>query len=297
MTLRQLECFLAVADHGSFTRAAERLGIAQPSLSQHVRTLEAELGGRLLERSPRRVVLTRAGRALLPEARSAVAAAERAEHAAQAALGLAGGDLTIATVRSIAVGILPAALRRWQRRAPAITVHLREYRNRHLLEEDVRRGVGDVAVGPRPASWEGPVAALGSERFVVVLPRSDPLSGRSSVRLEQLADRRWVLFERDFGLTEIVEGACARAGFQPRAAVETSQSEAAARLAVAGLGPAMVPENILPPGFSGPVAQPDPPVIRELVAYARSEWTEATSTLVEELRRSGVLEPPAQSSS
>ena len=290
MTLRQLECFLAVAESGSFTGAAARVGITQPSLSQHVRMLEGELGGALLERLPRGVVLTAAGRALLPEARSAVTAAQRAARQAQAALGLSGGDLTIATVRSIAVGILPTALRSWHAAAPNITVHLREYRNRHLLEADVRSGIGDLAVGPQPTSWDGPVARLGSESFVVVLPPSDPLSRRRVVRLEELSERRWVLFEPDFGLTEVVNRACARAGFQPRAAVETAQSEAAGRLAAAGLGPAMVPENILPPGFTGPVARPDPPVTRELVAYTRSQWTEATASLVEELRRTPQLE-------
>ena len=291
MTLRQLECFLAIVTEGSFTRAASRLGIAQPSLSQQIRALETELGGTLLERLPRGAVLTPAGRALLPEARGAVEAAERAARGARTALGLESGEIEIATVRSIAVGILPNALRLWNARHPEVMVRLHEHSNRWNLEESVRRGNGDVAVGPRPTDWAGPIEPLGHEQFVVVLGQTDPLADRGTIRLEELAERRWVLFETDFGLNEIVMGACARAGFQPRAAVRTAQSEAAARLAAAGLGPALVPDNILPSGFEGAVLLLDPPVRRELVAYARTEWTQAGASLVELLRSTAILSP------
>lgn len=291
MTLRQLECFLAVAAERSFTRAAERIGMAQPSLSQQIRALEAELGGTLLERLPRGAALTPAGRALLPEARSAVEAAERAGRGARTALGLESGEIEIATVWSIAVGILPAALRLWNARHPEVMVRLHEHSNRRNLEESVRRGNGDIAIGPRPADWIGPVEPLGYEQFVVVLAQNDTLARRGAIRLDELAERRWVLFETDFGLNEIVMGACARAGFQPRAAVRTAQSEAAVRLAAAGLGPALVPDNILAPGFEGAVLRLDPPVRRELVAYARTQWTRAAGNLVELIRSTAILSP------
>jgi DNA-binding transcriptional LysR family regulator len=284
MNLRQLSCFVAVAEEGSFTRAAERIGIAQPSLSQQVRGLEAELGGLLLERLARGIVLTPAGRSFLPEAQAAIRAAERAERSARAALGLSAGELAVAAVRSIAVGILPEPLRVWHERYPDVTIRLHEYRNKRVLEDDVRRGTGDIAVGPRPADWTGPIVPLGWEQFVIVLPATDALAGRDTLRLRELADRSWVLFESDFGLAEVVAGACARAGFQPRAAVRTAQSEAAARLAAAGLGPAMVPDNILPPGLAASVSRLDPPVSRELVAYTRSEWSPAARTFLEVLR-------------
>jgi DNA-binding transcriptional LysR family regulator len=109
--------------------------------------------------------------------------------------------------------------------------------------------------------------------------------------LQELAERRWVLFETDFGLNEIVMGACAQAGFQPRAAVRPAQSGAAVRVAAAGLGAALVADNILPSGFEGAVLLLDPPVRRELVAYARSEWTQAGASLVELLRSTAILSP------
>src|SRR6476659_8891943 len=113
MNLRRLSSFLTLVEEGSFTRAARRLGIAQPSLSQQIRTLEAEVGGPLLERLPRGVRLTPAGRALLPEAQAAVRAAERAGAAARMALGLEAGELEVATLLSMAVGILPHAMGQW----------------------------------------------------------------------------------------------------------------------------------------------------------------------------------------
>src|SRR5204862_6819394 len=101
MNFRQLACFVAVVDEGSFTRAARAIGIAQPSLSQHIRALEEELDGRLLEQLPRGVARTPAGRTLLPEARAAVRAVERARRGARAALALEAGELAIAAVPSM----------------------------------------------------------------------------------------------------------------------------------------------------------------------------------------------------
>src|ERR1700736_1985545 len=176
MNLRQLRYFLAIADEGSFTRAAEQLLIAQPSLSQQIKSLEQELGGPLLERLPKGVRLTAAGKAFLPEARAAVTHAERARRDARSALGLQAGELEVATVTSIAFGVLPPAFERWRKRHPATTITLREYTHRRALEDAVRGGVGDIAVGPRPPAWPGPIVELGWEEFVAILPMSDPLA-------------------------------------------------------------------------------------------------------------------------
>src|SRR5712691_11223992 len=107
MNLRQLQYCVAVVDTASFTKAAQRLHVSQPGLSQQIRALEAELGGKLIERLPRGIRLTPAGKAFLPEARAAVLAAERAGKAARSAFAVRTAELEIATLRSIAVGILP----------------------------------------------------------------------------------------------------------------------------------------------------------------------------------------------
>src|SRR5437667_1924697 len=161
MNLRQLECFVAVVDEGSFTRAARAIGIAQPSLSQHIRALEEELNGRLIERLPRGIALTPAGRSLLPEARAAARAVERGRRGARAALALEAGELEIATVLSMAVGLLPRYIRIWHERYPRVGIRLQEFRHRPLLEHAVERGDADFAIRPLPPrAWAGPLAIV-----------------------------------------------------------------------------------------------------------------------------------------
>ena len=285
MNLRQLACFVAIVEEGSFTRAARRVGITQPSLSQHVRSLEEELGGAVLERLPRGVALTPAGRTLLPEARAALRAVERGRRGARAALALESGDLEIATVLSMAVGLLPRYIRLWHERHPDVGIRLQEFRHRSLLEDAVEQGVADFAIGPLPLrAWEGPLEQVSWEEFVVVAPPGDPLASRRRVRLEELADREGVLYHADHGLAGILEEVCRRAGFSPRGTVRTSQAEGAARLASAGIGPALVPDNIVLPGIEGSVLRLDPPMIREVAVYARTELSRTAAAFVEVLR-------------
>jgi DNA-binding transcriptional LysR family regulator len=281
MNFRQLACFVAVVDEGSFTRAARAIGIAQPSLSQHIRALEEELDGRLLERLPRGVALTPAGRVLLPEARAAVRAVERGRRGARSALALEAGELEIATVLSMAVGLLPRYIKVWHERYPAVGIRLHEFRHRSLLEDAVEQGVADFAIGPLPVrAWEGPLVQIAWEEFVVVLPPDDPLAGRGAIALEELADREWVLYHQDHGLAGIMEESCRRAGYTPRGSVRTSQAEGAARLASAGLGPALVPDNIVLPGIEGSVLRLKPRLIRDIAAYARAEWSPTAAAFI-----------------
>jgi DNA-binding transcriptional LysR family regulator len=285
MNLRQLACFVAIVEEGSFTRAARRVGITQPSLSQHVRSLEEELGGAVLERLPRGVALTPAGRTLLPEARAALRAVERGRRGARAALALETGDLEIATVLSMAVGLLPRYIRLWHQRHPDVGIRLQEFRHRSMLEDAVEQGVADFAIGPLPLrAWEGPLEQVSWEEFVVVAPPGDPLASRRRVRLEELAEREWVLYHADHGLAGILEEVCRRAGFSPRGTVRTSQAEGAARLASAGIGPALVPDNIVLPGIEGSVLRLDPPIIRDVAVYARTELSRTAAAFVDVLR-------------
>jgi DNA-binding transcriptional LysR family regulator len=274
MNLRQLRYLLAIVDEGSFTRAAERLLVAQPSLSQQIKGLERELGGPLLERLPKGVRLTAAGKAFLPEARAAVTHADRARRNARSALELEAGELEVATVTSVAYGILPAAFERWRQAHPATTIALREYTHRRFLDDAVRIGVGDIAVGPRPPEWPGPLIELGWEEFVAIIPASDPLARRKrAVPLEALAERDWVLFGAGHGLSEVILETCARAGFAPRRTVETGQVAAAPHLAAAGLGVTLVPQNVVPAGLNAAVRSLKSPLVRQLVAFSRQDWS------------------------
>jgi DNA-binding transcriptional LysR family regulator len=285
MNLRQLECFVAVVDEGSFTRAARQLGITQPSLSQHIKTLEAELDGTVLDRLPRGVSLTPAGRALLPEARLAVRAVERGRQGARSALAVELGELEIATVLSMAVGVLPRHIGVWHQRYPNVAIRLHEFRHRHLLEDAVEQGVADFAVGPRPLRrWDGPLQTVGWEEFVLVVASSDPLARRGHVVVADLREREWVLYHPDHGLAGILEGICRSAGFQPRGSVRTSQAEGAVRLAAVGVGVALVPDNIVAPGIGCGVLRFKPRLIRNVAVYSRGDWSPTAAAFVDVLR-------------
>jgi DNA-binding transcriptional LysR family regulator len=289
---RRIAYWLAVVEEGSFTRAALRMHVSQPSLSQQVRALEREVGGELLERLPRAVRLTPAGKAFLPHAQVAVRAAERAEQAARSALDLETGELEISTVRSIAAGILPELVQTWRQRYPGTFVRLHEFTHRSLAEDSVRGGVGDLGIGPPPIDWRGAVRRLGWEEFLVVLPPEDPSASRRGIRLVELKDRDWVMFEPGNGLHDLIVSACASAGFTPRHAVLTSQVETAARLAAAGAGPTLVPENVIPDGLDGALLRVDPPLGREVTVYARDDWGRLGGAFVDVMAARPWPKPP-----
>jgi DNA-binding transcriptional LysR family regulator len=281
VTLRQVAYFLAVADEGSFTLAARRLHIAQPSLSQQVQALERDLGTDLLERTPRGPRLTTAGREFVPEAREMLAASERARLAVRQTDALERGELEVATVRSLAVGVLPQLIGSFRSRHPAVRIWLREFAHRDPLNDAVLAGQSDIAIGPQPSVWPGPLIQLGWEEFVVIAPPDDlAIDGEGRLNLRLLADREWILYEPGHGLDDVVLFACAQAGFTPRAAMRTGQAEAAVRLAASGLGVAMVPINIVPEHLEAASWRLTQPVVRQLAAYARTRFSPAAEAFV-----------------
>jgi DNA-binding transcriptional LysR family regulator len=293
-TLRQLEYLVTVIDNGSFTHAAELLHVTQPALSHQIRALETSLGGPLLERLPRTIRLTPLGRAVLPHARAALKDADRLRSAARRAAGLDDGELEIATVYSVSLGVLPPVLRAWRRNHPGVRIRLREYPHADQLQAAMAAGHADLAAGPTPQGWEGPVRDLGVEEFVVVLPADDPLATGSTAAIDlgSLADREWVHFATGNGLADLLDRACANAGFQPRVAIRAEQTSAVPLLAATGLGPALVPANIVPPEFDGVALRLDPPLRRTLTAYTRTRPDPLTTAFAELLARQACVLPP-----
>lgn len=285
VNLRQLEYFLAVAETGSFTAAAHQVHVTQPSLSQQIKALEAELGGELFDRASRAVTLTAAGRAFVADARQSVVSAASAGESARRALRFETGELKIVTVRSLAVALLPETICRWHKRCPDMSVHLREFPHPLLVERAVREGVGALGIGPRPHTWDGPLEPLGWDEFVLMLPPADPLTSvPGPVKLHTLADRGWVTFGPPTGLASFTAQACWRAEFEPRAVVETAEVTAAIQLVSAGLGPALVPINSVPHDLTACVRQLDPPIVWPVAAFARDSWAPPVPRLIEVLR-------------
>jgi DNA-binding transcriptional LysR family regulator len=297
ISLRQLEYFVAVVDEGSFTTAATRLHVSQPGLSHQIQALERQLGGPLLERLSRGVRLTPAGRTALPHARASLAHAERAETAALRASGVDAGELHVGTLYSISVGILPAALRTWRATYPDVQVRLVEYRRSDDLIAGMEAGQADVAVGPTPAGWSGPIREVGAEEFVIATAPGTALPGiSSSVRISDLAGHQWVHYTPPSGLADVLDAACQQAGFQPQVAVRTEQAPSALNLALAGLGVTLLPSNVIPAHFDGIVRRPDPPVSRMLSVYTRVHPDPITEAFVDAIADQGLITPPTDRS-
>jgi DNA-binding transcriptional LysR family regulator len=205
------------------------------------------------------------------------------------------GELEIATVRSIAAGILPDLIHTWRERFPGASVRLREFTHRKLAEDSVAEGLADMGVGPPPPGWRGPVSRLGWEELVVILPADDDQARAADVRLDALTDREWVMFHPDNGMSDLIVSACATAAtpFTPRPAVFTSQVETAARLAAAGVGPTLVPISVVPAGLRGSVLPCVPPIGRELAVYARSELSAQAAAFLELMREIEWSQPPS----
>ncbi|MFI7019026.1 LysR family transcriptional regulator [Streptomyces sp. NPDC050164] len=295
MSLRQMEYFLTVVEEASFTRAAELLHVSQPALSHQIKALERSVGGALLERMPRGVRLTPMGRAFRPHAELAVRSAAQARRAARAAAGAEGGELHVAAVHSVAVGVLPDVFARWRAAHPRVLLHLHEYASSPVLEEQVERGAADLAVGPAPADWPGTVVPVGEEDIILVVPFDDRFAGRTTVTLPELADRPWVRC----AMEPVVQGelfldwACGRAGFTPRTAVFTEHSSTAVRMAAAGVGVCAVPSHLVRDavGDGCVVLTPDPAWKRTLTVFSRLPPTGAAEAFVN-LLHSAWAHPP-----
>jgi DNA-binding transcriptional LysR family regulator len=291
-TLRQLEYLVTVADLGSFTRAAAELHVSQPALSHQIAVLERDVGGPLLERLPRAVHLTPAGRALLPHARTTLTEAARARAAARQATGVEAGELHVAAVYSATLGLLPDPLRRWRHAHPGVRLRLHEFRHGDEMAAAVRSGAADVALGPSPVGWPGGLEALGDEELVIVVSSDDPLARRDGpVDLAVLADRTWVHFAPGHGLAEVLDQACARAGFSPDVALRTEQTASAPLLAAAGLGPTLVPASIIPRNFGGLIFATSPPTRRPFAVYHRHGPDPLTAAFTNAIAREVRLMP------
>ncbi len=245
MELRQLEYFVAVAEEASFTRAAERVHVAQPGVSAQIRRLERELGQPLLDRSGRTVRLTEAGAAVLPYARAALAAVAGVRLAVDEVTGLLRGRVAVGMITSCSLNDLSDLLARFHRAHPGVEITLSEDNSDRLLA-DLRDGRLDLAlVGLATAPPPGiDTQVVIDEALVAAVGLGDPLAGRTSIPLTALRDRALISLPHGTGLRTCLDEACAAAGVRPRIAFEASDPSVLARLAARGLGVAILPESI-----------------------------------------------------
>jgi DNA-binding transcriptional LysR family regulator len=249
LELRQFECFVAVAEERHFTRAAERLHVAQPAVSRQIQLLETQVGTRLFERRRGGVALTGAGEALLPRARDVLAAVDAARSEAAAITGLLRGRLSMGTIQGTPRARLPALLATYRNAHPMIELSLREDVSEALID-CVRDGSLDVAfVGLVPSRGDDGLEArpIDSEPVSLVVAARHPLAARRRVTIDALRDEPLIAFRRGSGQRALVDGACRRAGFEPRVVFESDDLSMLADLAREGLGVALLPESVVPP--------------------------------------------------
>lgn len=287
MQLSQLAYFVAVAEEGSFTRAAERVGVAQPSLSQQVKALEADLGALLVHRARGKVGLTASGETLLPVARRMLADAETARRQIRELADLGRGRVRLGATPSLCTGLLPAVLADYRARYPGIDIVVHEGGSRVLQEELLQGGLDlalviDARLGDDPELATVPVL---TEHLVVISRQGDPGPGRRGrLRIRDLKDVPLVMFRAGYDLRETTLEACRAAGFEPTFAVEGGEMDAVLAFVEAGLGAAVVPAMVVRGRFAiTPLSGPE---LHRTVLLARRRGLEpprAAQVLVERL--------------
>jgi DNA-binding transcriptional LysR family regulator len=248
MELRHIRYFLAVAGEMNFTRAAKKIGIGQPPLSQQIRSLEEELGAPLFRRVPRGVELTDSGKAFLPEAQAILAQAERAKKIAQRGARGELGSLRLGFTSSAAfTQMVQDAIRVFRENYPDVELTLEEEDTATLLDRLSEQTLDAAFIRPGRNDPEGvQVHRLLEEAMMIALPSDHPLSTRSALPLSALVKDRFLLFPRNAGpgfFDEIIS-ACRRAGFEPRMGYETPQITSVGNMIAAGLGVSIVPISI-----------------------------------------------------
>ena len=266
--LRHLEYFLAIAEELNFTRAARRLHVAQSGISAAVRSLERELGAPLFERTSKRVALTDAGTALLPEARNTLAAARAARDAVDQVRGGLRGTLTIGTLTSVDILDLPGLFGRFHAEHPEVAIRLQAAPSGSAgLAQALVAGTLDAAFlsfpGPAPAGLT--VRTLASVPMLALLPAGHPLAASAELDLADLAAEPFVDSPVGYGNRAVVDHRMAAEGLNRHVSIEVADIRTAADFVRQGLGVAVLPS------FAIPTA--DPRLAVSPLAGATSHWT------------------------
>ncbi|MGY4544140.1 DNA-binding transcriptional LysR family regulator [Arthrobacter sp. UYNi723] len=246
MELRQLRYFIAVAEEKHFNRAAARLHIAQPALSQQIQRLERTLKTQLFVRTTRSVEITDTGRVLLEAARRVVSEAERAESQVELATRGSTGLLRVGFVSSAALFLLPGMVNRMHEQWPLVRFQLQEHTTERQIQA-VLEGQLDVGIVREIEPVEGiHVTALRREPLMVAVPTTHPLAQRTTVPLAELAGEGFVVFPRSqvSRLYDLISALCIQAGFHIRIAQEAIQFPTILGLVAARTGIAIVPESM-----------------------------------------------------
>jgi DNA-binding transcriptional LysR family regulator len=288
MDLRHLRYFVTVADELHFGRAAERLGIQQPPLSQQIQALERELGARLLDRGSRKVALTPIGALFLVEARATLAQAARAVAVVRRAAAGEIGEIRLGyTASSPFTVVMPQVIYAFRQRFPEVHLKLVGMTTREQLAALTDRRLDLAFVRSPFAPFPPEIAALTvvTDRLMLVCRAEHPLATLPSVPVPALADQPFVMFERDAGtgIWDQIFAICADHGFSPTVAQEAREAPTLIGLVAAGLGVTILPDSLRRIQVEGVVYRPlDAPQAAStiLLAHRRDERAGAVRAFV-----------------
>lgn len=253
MELRHLRYFVVTAEAQHFTRAAERLGMAQPPLSQQIRQLEQEVGTPLFDRTGRGVVLNDAGHAFLVCAQDILQRAQAAVQTAQRAARGEVGELTLGFTESASFnGVVTELIRQYRQQYPDVEMTLSQGDSESLVAQ-LREGTIDAAFVRPPFALDGGLAfphlaftQLAEEPLVVALPLGHALARRKRLAPKDLTQERFILYSRKsgYGLSADIMAACRQHGLNPLIGQRAPQLSSAVNLVAAGMGVAVVPASL-----------------------------------------------------
>jgi len=242
MELHQLRYFCAVAETGSFSRAAEQSHVSQPSLSQQILKLEDELGARLFDRLGRSVRLTELGKTFLPRARAVLRELEAARGDVVEGKEFVGGPITIGVIPTVAPYFLPLRLTAFSRKFPQVRLTVVEEITPVLLDR-LRSGTIDVAILALPLrGHEFETFALLTERLFAAIPKKHRLASRPSLSLKDLRAEPFLLLRDGHCFRDTAVAACDRARLHPQIVFESGQFSSLLSMVGAGMGVSIVPE-------------------------------------------------------
>ncbi|NMO55518.1 LysR family transcriptional regulator [Actinoplanes sp. TBRC 11911] len=287
-TLRALECLVSIVDLGSVTRAAAALRISQPALSHQILSLEKELGTQVVERLPRGVRPTPAGRAAAQEARSALHHAALAVTIGRKVGRGEAGLLRIATAETMTPWLLTRAIREWRLRHPEVDFELSEFTSADRMDEFLSAGHADLIVGPRPTETSHHVELLGREEMVVVASGTHPFAGLPSVAVAALAGEPFIHYVPENGLSIWVDTLMAEHHVTLNTILRTRSPRTAAGLAAADIGVTIVPVSALSTRTEGTVRPLRPQILRDVIATIAAPADELSRRFVDDLAKRGL---------
>jgi DNA-binding transcriptional LysR family regulator len=259
MELRHLRYFVTVAEELHFGRAALRLAMAQPPLSQQIKALEEEIGVVLLTRTKRQVELTAAGRVFLLEARKMLAQAEQAVRAAQRAARGEIGQLAVGFVSSAVYGRVPSIFRLMRTRYPDVSLFLQDLTSEEQVEA-MKKNEIDIGLirPPVPAAESLAMRIIWREPLMAALPVGNPLSSKKEIAVEELAQESFIQIPRQVapGFYDQFIRICTQAGFSPKIVQEARTTPTIVSLIAGGMGVSLLPASLQSLQRAGVVYRP-----------------------------------------